>query len=41
VNNYCKAGTIFQYREVVGLYQNPLSVMLNEYINTAGYSCAM
>jgi len=41
LNNFCKAGTVFQYRQLVGLYQNPQSIMLNEHFKTAGYSCAM
>ena len=41
-DNYYKAGTVcILVRQVVGLYQNPQSVMLNQYFNTAGYSCAM
>jgi hypothetical protein len=41
LNIYCKAGTVFEYRQVVGLYQNPQSIMVNEYYRTDGYSCAM
>jgi len=41
LNNSCKAGIAFKYRQVVGLYQNPQSIMLNEYFNTAGYSCVI
>jgi len=41
LNNYCKAGTVFWYNYVVGLYQNAMSAKLNQYFNTAEYSCAM
>jgi len=36
-----KYNDITKNRQVEGLYQNPQSIMLNEYFNTAGYSCAI